>query len=136
MLWKTHLNLLPQNSSTTDQIFAWPHILSLFLLQFPVSRNGCLCFFSVTVIINPEKCNLRKGWFILVLGPFVARKCWQLGLKQFFALCMPSAFSLYSHLLNPSAPAEVTPTIKVGLPISINVTKTDFCQHSQGQSLK
>lgn len=141
-LWKIHVNFLgplppPRLSSITDQVFAWPHILSLFLLHFPVSRNGCLCSLSVTVIIYPDKCSLRKGWFILALGPFVVRKCQQLSLKHLFALCMPSedrgkcVLSFLSLFSKSSAPAENTPTIKVGLPTSINVFKTVLRQHAQ-----
>lgn len=140
-LWKIHVKFLgfsptprPGLSSITDQVFAWPHILSLFLLHFPVSRNGCLCSFSLTVIICLDKCSLRKGWFILALGPFVVRK---LSLKHLFALCMPSedrdkcVLSFLSLFAKSSAPAENTPTIKLGLPTAINVFKTVLSRRAQ-----
>lgn len=71
--------------------------------------------------------QLKEGLVYSSSGSICGEEVLAAGLEAVLCIMYALSFLSRSHLLKSSAPSEVTPTIKVGLPISINVIKKDFC---------
>lgn len=112
-------------------------------LNFPICMTGWLTSFSVTVIKCPDKSSLEEGGFILAVSLFMGRKWRQQELEaavgNMYAIRQQKrtanieqkSFLSVLHILESLAPSEVIPTIKVGLPTSVNLVTTVLHRHVQ-----